>query len=31
MITPDVSDIKAHLIEDIIKKKRKTKEVAEIL
>jgi hypothetical protein len=31
MVTPDVSDVKAHLIEDVIKKKRKTSEVATIL
>lgn len=31
MISPDVSDVKAHLIQDIIKKKRKTSEVAIIL
>lgn len=31
MITPDVSDVKAHLIDDVIKKRRKTSEVATIL
>ena len=31
MTTPDVSDVKAHLIEDIINKRRKTSEVAGIL
>jgi len=31
MITPDVSQVKEHLIQDIIKKKRKTSEVAGIL
>ena len=31
MITPDVSDVKVHLIEDVIKKRRKTSEVATIL
>jgi putative transposase len=31
MISPDVSDVKVHLIEDVIKKKRKTSEVATIL
>ena len=31
MITPDVSDVKIHLIEDIVKKRRKVREVAEIL
>lgn len=31
MITPDVSDVKAHLIEDLINKRRKASEVAEIL
>jgi len=31
MITPDVSDVKAQLIEDIINKRRKTSEVAIIL
>ncbi len=31
MIAPDVSDIKTHLIEDVIKKKRKAREAASIL
>jgi len=31
MITPDVSDVKTHLIEDVIKKRRKTSDVATIL
>ncbi len=31
MIAPDVSEVKERLIQDIIKKKRKTREVAEIL
>lgn len=31
MISPDVSDVKEHLIQDVIKKKRKTSEVATIL
>jgi len=31
MITPDVSAVKAHLIEDVIKKKRKAREAASIL
>jgi transposase len=31
MIAPDVSEVKESLIQDIIKKKRKTREVAEIL
>jgi hypothetical protein len=31
MITPNVSDIKANLIEDVIKKKRKAREAASIL
>ena len=31
MISPNVSDVKEHLIQDIIKKKRKTSEVAIIL
>jgi len=31
MFSPDVSNVKVHLIEDVIKKKRKTSEVATIL
>lgn len=31
MISPNVSDVKEHLIQDVIKKKRKTSEVATIL
>jgi hypothetical protein len=31
MVETDVFDVKVHLIADVVKKRRKTKEVAEIL